>query len=143
MSDVPEIVQFLRARVPLFAGFADDRLSELVRGSRATSYEANEAIAHHGADATHFGVILSGTVATSVAGDGGVRQDLGRLSEGDTFGDMALMTGDKLAADFVADSRCEVLSTSMPLAGARQHEGANTRSPLISTTHARQLPSAR
>src|SRR6187402_1513210 len=115
MSDLPEIVQFLRARVPLFAGFTDDRLGELVRGSRAASFEANESIAHHGADATHFGVVLSGTVATSVLGDGGLRQDLGRLSAGDTFGDMALMTGDKLGADFVAASRCEVLSIPVSL----------------------------
>ena len=33
--------------------------------------------------------------------------------------------------------------TSMPAAGARQHDGASTRSPLISTMHDRQLPSAR
>ena len=33
--------------------------------------------------------------------------------------------------------------TSMPVLGWRQQEGASTRSPLISTTQARQLPSAR
>jgi hypothetical protein len=35
------------------------------------------------------------------------------------------------------------LLTSMPWLGARQHDGASTRSPLISTMHARQLPSGR
>ena len=35
------------------------------------------------------------------------------------------------------------LVTSMPCAGSRQHDGASTRSPLISTMHARQLPSGR
>ena len=33
--------------------------------------------------------------------------------------------------------------TFMPAVGVRQHDGASTRSPLISTMHARQLPSAR
>ena len=35
------------------------------------------------------------------------------------------------------------VSTSMPAFGERQHDGASTRSPLTSTTQARQLPSGR
>ena len=44
-------------------------------------------------------------------------------------------------ADIAA--RADVLDTSIPGAGARQQDGASTRSPLISTMHARQLPSGR
>jgi acetate kinase len=110
-----EIGRFLRKNVPLFAGFTDDRLAELVAGSRVASFEANEALAHHGADATHFYVILSGTVSASVLGDGGARQDLGELPAGGTFGEMALMTGDKMLADFIATSRCEVLFVPVSL----------------------------
>lgn len=102
-------VGFLRTRVPLFAEFPEPRVRDLVAGSRVASYEANEAIAHHGADATHFAVILSGSVVASVVGEGGVRRELGRLEAGGTFGEMALMTGDKTLADFVAETRCEVL----------------------------------
>ncbi len=40
-------------------------------------------------------------------------------------------------------ARLDSVDTSIPGAGARQHDGASTRSPLISTTHARQLPSGR
>ena len=109
MTELHEIVRFLRTDLPLFSGFTDERLGEIVAGSRVASFEEHEVLAHHGADATHFGVILSGTVGTSVMGDGGVRQYLGRLEAGETFGDMALMTGDKLLADFIAESRCEAL----------------------------------
>src|SRR5688572_15646364 len=42
-----------------------------------------------------------------------------------------------------ASARGELVVTSMPCAGKRQQEGASTRSPLISTTQARQLPSER
>jgi acetate kinase len=73
------------------------------------SFEANEAIMHCGAEATHFGVVLSGAVNASRLGDGGARQTLGRLQAGDTFNEMALMTGDTVLADFIAESRCEVL----------------------------------
>src|SRR6516162_2284421 len=100
---------FLKQRVGVFKEFSDDRLRQLVNGSRRASFEANEAIAHHGAEATHFGVVLSGTVSASVLGNGGARQALGQLKAGDTFGEMALMTGDAMPADLIAESSCEVL----------------------------------
>ncbi len=100
---------FIKQQVGLFKDFSVERLEQLVAGSRVGSFEANEAIAHHGAEATHFGVVLSGTVSASVLGDGGARQSLGQLKAGDTFNEMALMTGDPVVADFIAASRCEVL----------------------------------
>src|SRR3954464_1325585 len=42
-----------------------------------------------------------------------------------------------------ASARGELVVTSMPAVGKRQQEGASARSPFISTTHARQLPSER
>src|SRR6185436_7906871 len=93
----------------LLQDFSAERLQQLVDGSRIVSFEANQAIAHRGEEATHFFVVLSGTVAASVLGDGGTRQSLGQLTAGATFGEMALMTGDAVLADFIAESRCEVL----------------------------------
>ena len=104
-----DIQTFLKEQVGPFRGFSAERLQSLVDGSRAASFEAKEAIMHCGAEATHFGVVLSGAVNVSALGDGGMRQTLGRLGEGDTFNEMALMTGDTVLADFVAESRCEVL----------------------------------
>jgi acetate kinase len=103
--DLPD---FLKERVGIFKDFSADRIQQLVEGSRTRSFEANEAIAHQGAEATHFGVILSGTVAASVQSDG-TRQFLGELKAADTFGEAALMTGNPLLADFVAESPSEVL----------------------------------
>jgi len=80
----------------------------LVDGSLVRSFEGNEAIAHQGAEATHFGVVLSGTIAASAVTNG-TRQPLGQLKAGDTFAEAALMTGNPLLADFIAESRCEVL----------------------------------
>src|SRR4051812_21992178 len=100
---------FLKQQSEMFKDFSDERLQLLVDGSRVGSFEANEAIAHQGAEATHFSVVLSGTVAASVSGNGGGRQLLGQLKAGDTFGEAALMTGNPLIADIIAESRCEVL----------------------------------
>jgi acetate kinase len=99
----------------VFKHFSTERLQQLVDGSKVESFEGNEAIAHYGAETTHFGVILSGTVSVSVAGDGGTRQVLGQLKTGDTFGDMALMTGDTMLADFMAETRCEVMLIPLSL----------------------------
>jgi len=99
----------LKEQVALFKDFSAERLQQLVDGSRSISFEASQAIAHRGEEATHFFVVLSGTVAASVLGDGGARQTLGQLKAGDTFNEMALMTGDVVLADFIAESRCEVL----------------------------------
>jgi acetate kinase len=110
-----EIASFLKSNVPLLAGFSAERLGELVAGSRVRSFEANEAIVHQGSEAAHFFVILAGTATASVLGDGGVRQELGTLSAGETFGEMALMTGDAILADLTAASRCEVLVVPVSL----------------------------
>jgi acetate kinase len=100
---------FLKQQVSVFKGFPPEVLQKLVTGSRTASFEANEVIVHQGAEAAHFGVVLSGAVNVSAPGDGGARHSIGQLKAGDTFGEMALMTGDSVVADFIADSRCEVL----------------------------------
>ncbi len=95
---------FIKERVGLFKNFSADRLKELVEGSRVRSFEAKEAIMHRGGEATHFGVVLSGEI---VAGTNG--QTLGELGAGETFGELSLMSGQPLLADFVAKSPCEVM----------------------------------
>jgi acetate kinase len=103
------VVSFLKERVSPFRVFPAERLQSLVEGSQARSFEANETIMHQGDEATHFGVVLSGVVHVSVLGDGAARHTLGRLEAGDTFNELALMTGDVVVADFIAESRCEAL----------------------------------
>lgn len=106
---------FLKSNVAVFKDFTAERLEELVRGSQVCTFETNEAIAHRGAEATHFGVILSGTVNASALADGGGSQPLGTLKAGDTFGEGSLMTGNPLVADFVAASPCEILLVPVSL----------------------------
>src|ERR1041384_8880830 len=92
---------FIKEHVGVFKDFTEERIKELVDGSAVRSFEANEAIAHQGAEATHLGVVLSGTVAIQAA-TGGERQSLGQLKAGETSAEGALMTGDPLIADFIA-----------------------------------------
>ncbi|MDR4506634.1 MAG: acetate/propionate family kinase [Candidatus Brocadiaceae bacterium] len=104
-----EIIRYLKSGIPLFAGFTEDLLEKLLNSSRVASFEPNEAVVHYGAEATHFGVILAGMVTASVIAAGGTRLELGRLEAGSTFGELALMTGEKTLAELIAVTRCEVL----------------------------------
>jgi acetate kinase len=103
------IASFLKDSVSPFRDLSAERLQSLVEGSRVGSFEAGEPVMHQGDEATHFGVVLSGTIHVSVVGDGATRQSLGRLKAGDTFNELALMTGDTVVADFIGESHCEVL----------------------------------
>lgn len=106
---------FLKQQVRVFKEFPPARLEQLVKDSRVVSFEANEAIAHGGDQAVSFGVVLQGTVTALAGGNGTARQCLGQLKAGDTFGEAALMTGNPLLADFVAESHCEVLLVPVSL----------------------------
>ncbi len=105
----PQLTDFLKQRVGLFQHFSDERLAQLVKESRVASYEVNEAVVEFGEEAGFLGVLLEGDLAASVLGDGGERQVIGRFQAGDTFGELALMTGDKTLADVIALTPCRVL----------------------------------
>jgi len=104
-----DIANFLKQNVAIFKAFPIGRLEQLAAGSRTHSFEANEVIVHHGSEATHFGVLLSGAATAAAPADGGVQQDLAQLKTGDTFGELALLTGEVFLADLIAGARCEVL----------------------------------
>ena len=110
-----DLITFLKEKVVLFKEFSDDRLQTLVAGSQVASFEARQAVMHHGTEATHFGIVLNGKISISRLGDGGTRQALAQLAAGNSFNEMALMTGDPVAADFIAESRVEVLLVPVSL----------------------------
>ena len=105
----PHLIAFLKQRVSLCKHFSDERLEQLVKESRVASYEPNEAVVEFGEDASFLGVVLEGELAASVVGEGVQRQVIGHFKPGDTFGEMGLMSGEKNVADFIAETRCQVL----------------------------------
>ncbi len=104
-----QLLEFLKQRVGLCKYFTDEHLDQLVDQSRVVSYEPNEAVVEYGENADFLGVLLEGDLAVSVPADGGQYQVIGHLKTGDTFGEMALMSGDKTIANSIAETRCRVL----------------------------------
>jgi acetate kinase len=104
-----ELKQFLAEKVPMFEGFDPARLDEIAALSELRTFEGNEAILECGAAGSFFGVLVSGHAEISVADSHGSRVQIATLEDGDVFGEMALLTGDRTVADVIAGNRCFVL----------------------------------
>jgi len=119
---------FLRANVPLFDGFAGDRLAALAEGSRVESFVAGETIARAGDEVHCLGILLEGEIAASIEDDVERRRELGRLMAGETFGEMALLSGEAALADLIAARSCKVMF--VPLTLFQSHVMAEPRAIL-------------
>jgi acetate kinase len=104
-----EIKQFLAEKVRLFDGFSSDKIDSIVAGSQVRSYEGKEAIRESGEPGEFFGVMLSGRAEVSLTGVIGDRTVISELNDGDVFGEMSLLTGDRTVTDIIASNRCFVL----------------------------------
>lgn len=115
MSAIDDVAAFLTAKVPLFAGFSEATLTGLVADSEVRSYETQEAVVHLGSEVAHLGVVLAGTLSASLPDSQGLRKTLGKLEAGGTFGELALMTGDKMPADLIAETPAKLLRIPVSL----------------------------
>ncbi|MBN1129097.1 MAG: acetate/propionate family kinase, partial [Chitinispirillaceae bacterium] len=107
--DNKQLVLFLRERVELFREFPGDRLEALVKGSRLTTFEGNEAVIEFGEEGWFLGVLISGKAEASVTDNTGRKVTLSPLGPGDIFGEISLMTGNLTTASIVGITRCSAL----------------------------------
>jgi acetate kinase len=106
-------IDFLISKVELLKDFSKERLAEMLSGSSKRSFDTNEGIAFHGNKASHLFIILDGKVSASILYENSERRNLGILNAGDTFGELALMTGEPVLADYIAESHCEILQVPL------------------------------
>jgi len=104
-----ELKKFLQENVPLFAGFEAEKLEQIAEQSELRTFEGSEAIIECGDEGKFFGVLVSGHAQVSVADSTAGRVVFCQLHEGDVFGEMSLLTGDRTVADVIAGNRCFVL----------------------------------
>ncbi|MFL6585074.1 MAG: acetate/propionate family kinase [Chthoniobacterales bacterium] len=106
---------FLKNKVGLLAYFSEEQLHDLANASQIVAASPGDVIVHAGDELHFLGVVLEGKVAASVPADDGQQHSLGELLAGDTFGEMAVMTGDPAVADFVAMERSRVMLVPLTL----------------------------
>ncbi len=108
-------VSFIKQEVPLLFHFSDDQLKELVHGSTMREFKPGEVVLYAGDEVHFLGILLEGRIAASVTTESGDRLRLGELKPGDTFGEMALMSGDSAIADLMAEEHCRVMLVPLTL----------------------------
>jgi len=106
---VNPIMEFLLSNVALFKGFPQDRLKELAKKGQVITFEPREAVIEFGEEGRFLGVLLDGEAEASVTDDSGQKHRIGMLRQGDIFGEMSLMTGNKTMADVIGVTRCKAL----------------------------------
>ena len=110
---------FINSGVPLLSHFTAAQRREIADGSHIQEFEPGAFIVHADDEVHFLGVVLEGTIAASVAAAGGGRLPLGQLGAGETFGEMALMSGDPAIADLKAETRCRVMFVPLTLFQSR------------------------
>ena len=103
------IFEFLKNKVSLFQYFTDNQIIKIIDESRLLFCEQNEAVARFGEENLFLGVVIEGELSASVIGEGGIRKEIRKFVTGDTFGEIALMSQDKMIADIIATKQSKVL----------------------------------
>jgi CRP-like cAMP-binding protein len=102
-------LEMLTRSVDLFKGIPAEQLLGFVEGSTISQVEKNEAFVRTGDDGRFLGILLEGEVEISVTDDSGEKHLLAVLRSGEVFGEMALLSNEKTAADVVARTSCKAL----------------------------------
>ncbi|HDM76480.1 MAG TPA: Crp/Fnr family transcriptional regulator [Deltaproteobacteria bacterium] len=102
-------LEFLR-QVPLFQSLSKANTEKLAAVLRRQSLKKGEALFRKGAEGTTLYIIAEGAIKIVLPSRMGSEVILAIFSEGDFFGEMALLDGRPRSADAVALSPCEVLA---------------------------------
>ena len=89
-------------RVDLFRPLEDDDRAYLAARLHYAPFGPGEVLTKQGAEAHWLYLIIDGEASVRVATDDGFEREVGRLHDGNFFGEMALMTGERRTATVVA-----------------------------------------
>lgn len=103
-------------REALFSCLGDEQIELLVKEAEANHFGRGEAVIEEGTEGDSMFVLLRGAAQVSVSKNG-AQIRVGTLRQGDCFGEMSLLTGEKRTATVRAEKDCEVLEISKPVMG--------------------------
>lgn len=101
--------EFLKS-VPLFSRLGEASVDAILRLTRRRRFKKDDVIFHEKEVGDSLFVILHGRVKIAIFGDDGKEVTLSVLSEGDFFGEMALLDQEPRSATVIAEEECELLS---------------------------------
>lgn len=103
------------AKVPLFTGLAPAERAALAEATSVRKYRRGERIVTQGQPGETFFVIMKGRVAVTILSPEGREVVLSTLSDGDHFGEMALLDDSPRSASVVAVERSELAVLTRPV----------------------------
>jgi small-conductance mechanosensitive channel/CRP-like cAMP-binding protein len=98
------------AKVPVFVPLAPEEMAELSRDAVRQDYGRGERIVYQGETGDALYLILSGTAVVAIRDEHGGEREVARLSRGEFFGEMALLTGEPRTASVTAADDLAVLA---------------------------------
>ena len=99
--------------VDLFRPLSDDELRKVMARSRPLHYAAGERVIEEGSPGDSFFIIDQGQVLVSKR-MGGSNREIARLMEGQFFGEMALLTGERRSATIEAATDVDLFMIDKP-----------------------------
>ena len=99
--------------VDLFRPLSDDELRKVMARSRPLHYAAGERVIEEGSPGDSFFIIDQGQVLVSKR-MGGANREIARLMEGQFFGEMALLTGERRSATIEAATDVDLFMIDKP-----------------------------
>jgi len=104
-----ERVEALR-RFPLWTGFSDELLRVVADAMEPISWKSGDAIIRQGEPGRYYSVLVSGIAEVRVRTETGKCTTVATMREGDSFGEMSLLSDALTSADVVALEDCETLA---------------------------------
>ena len=95
--------------IPVFVPLVREDLEEIARDAIVQDFGKAERIVHQGDPGDALYIITDGTAVVSVRDDQGTEKEVARLSRGEFFGEMALLTGEPRTASVTAFDDLTVL----------------------------------
>jgi small-conductance mechanosensitive channel/CRP-like cAMP-binding protein len=92
----------------IFGCLSDEHLESLVKEARVNHFGRGENVIVEGDEGDSMFILLRGDASVSVSKNG-TSIDVASLSEGDCFGEMSLLTGERRTATVRANADCEVM----------------------------------
>jgi CRP-like cAMP-binding protein len=92
--------------VPMFAALGESERAQLLAVARPVMFAKGEAIVRQGQPGHSLFVVKRGDASVTLAGTDG---EVARLSTGDVFGEMSLLTGEARTATVTAMADCDLL----------------------------------
>jgi small-conductance mechanosensitive channel/CRP-like cAMP-binding protein len=112
-EDQAEAFSILREE-PLFECLSKDQLNQMVNQARLKLFGRGEPVIEEGAAGDSMFVMLRGAANVFVSKNGSKIQ-VAKLSAGDCFGEMSLLTGEPRSATVRADGDCYVMEIGKPV----------------------------